>query len=184
MDVSTDVTTVSEFLALNPGDQLKFARSLGDRITPEVVALLIYTYLNAKMVGSRTRPLYGEALMPLIKRVDPVALVVLADRLVSTTAAKGEFLVAHQNITTILARLTELNRAYFSLGNNGELFIGTLSHRMFPRNHDQLQKAGVRVNDAVLYDPTRVLRDRTSGRRLVYMVLVPQNDDLPQTLGL
>lgn len=179
--------TLEEFLAMNPGQRLKFGQHLGDRITPEVVTYLIHTYLTTEM-HPRTREIYLQALNPLIAQVNPIALLVLAYRHINTSKASPALLPSHRKLHSILTRLQgtlELTyiRTEFERGVP-QYFCGTLSRRILPSNLAQLGQSGLQTDDGVLFDPNAVKwRDRRS-RGTVEMIHVPINDQLPDTLGL
>jgi hypothetical protein len=178
--------TVDEFLALNPGERLKFGRSLGVGVTPEIVALLIRTYLTTPM-QDKTREIYRAELYKLIGHVDPIALIVRAYRFVNTSTAPRELLAVHQEMTTTFASLhPNLAMSYIrqtvESGYKKVYFCGTLSRKLYPDNLDELLAAGMKTDDNVLYD--RAATRWHSGQRVVTMTLVPDNNCLPESLGL
>ena len=183
--------TVEEFLAMNPGQRLKFALKLGDTVTPEVVALLVHTYLTTEM-HDQTRGIYRDQLMTLIGKVNPIALVALAYRFVNTsTAAKVSpaMLRTHQDMSQVFTRLFGgCSYGYFSraLGSNNrmEYFLGTLSRRILPTNLEELLAQRLQHEDYALYDRDAVRWTERHTRGYVPMILVPMNDQLPATLGL
>jgi len=179
--------TTDELLALNPGERLKFGQSLGTSVTPEIIALLVYTYLNTPM-RDKTREIYRTELNRLISYVDRITLVVLAYRFVNTSTAPMGLLAAHQEIMTTFASLLPPNhtmsyvRQTVEGGYERVYFCGTLNRKLYPLNKDKLLAAGMQIDDNVLYD--RAALRWCNGRRMVEMTLVPNNDNLPESLGL
>lgn len=177
--------TTDEFLALNPGERLQFGQSLGTNVTPEIVALLVYTYLNTPM-RDKTREIYRTELNKLIGYVDHIALIVLAYRFVNTTTAPMGLLAVHQEMTTKFASLhpdhamSYMRRA--AEGRTQVYFCGTLSRKLYPSNLEKLLAAGMKADDNVLYD--RAAQRWHNGRHMVEMILVPNNGSLPESLGL
>lgn len=177
-----DPRTPNEFLALNPGERLIFGLKLDTAVTPEVVALLVYTYLNTEM-APQTRDIYSKHLLSLIEKVDPIALMILAYRFVNTSTATPAMLPAHQEMMTVLSGLRQGQSYGYLRSDRGVMFTGTLGRPTYPKNIDELVEAGAKVNDVVLYDRDRVRRDRTTMRYNVDMVLIPMTVKLPATLG-
>lgn len=177
--------TTDELLALNPGERLKFGQSLGTNVTPEIVALLVYTYLNTPM-RDKTREIYRTELNKLIGYVDRIALIVLAYRFLNTSTAPMGLLAAHQEMTTTFASLhPDYAMSYMRRAAEGHTqiyFCGTLSRKLYPSNLEELLAAGMKVEDNVLYD--RAASRWHNGRRMVEMTLVPNNGNLPESLGL
>lgn len=178
--------TVDEFLALNPGERLKFGRSLNVGVTPEIVALLVHTYLNTSM-QNKTREIYRAELYKLIGYVDPITLIVLAHKFINTTAAPWGLLATHQEMASKFASLhpdhaMSYIRQTVEPGYEQVYFCGTLSRKIYPDNLEDLLAAGMVVDDNVLYD--RATTRWLSGRRVVTMTLVPYNSNLPESLGL
>ena len=175
--------TVEGFMALNPAQRLRFAQELGTVVTPEIVALLVHTYLNTQM-NPAIRPLYGDQLKALIRQVGPLELFVLAYRFIDTANASPSLLAAHQEISAVFSELQGNAKVSYIRQENNEYFTGTRSRRIVPANLSKLLAKGMEVDDCVLYNEARVAWSIPHRRGTVYMVLVPINDALPPTLGL
>ena len=179
--------TVEEFLALNPGQRLQFARGLGTKLTPEVVALVVYTYLTTEM-STPVRQIYGSALRELAAQVDPIALHVLAYQFINTSTATPALLPVHQGMNTVFAELRgDLVLRYIrqESGPRGvTFFTGSLSRRIVPSNLVKLVADGLKKGDGVLYDLRDIRRACYGAPNSVPMVRVPMDMALPATLGL
>jgi hypothetical protein len=182
-------TTLDEFIAMNPGQRLRFGQNLGDRITPEIFTYLIHTYLSTEM-HTQTRKIYSQALRALIAKVDPIALLVLAYRHINTSTAPPSLLPSHQEFFSVMAglmRSQSLNFGYIRrqvVNRTTEYFTGTLSRRILPSNLAGLLAAGFHPDDGVLYNPEAIRWRNNYTRGTVEMIRVPLDNNLPDTLGL
>lgn len=171
-------------MALSPYKRLEYAESMGDLVSPEVVALLVHTYLNKVM--ARTRQAYIHQLPELMGKVDGVALFVLAYRYVNVPSVPSRLLRFHEEMAPMLLGLIhhlKLDRIRQKIERSEpKYFCGVLQHRIIPRNLAALLSEGLKEGDMVLYEERAIKWNKVHPRGSVNMIRVPMGTALPATL--